>query len=342
MKRFFIGVLLFMLLLLALGGCETKPVRFQSVDTAMGTIISQQLYSVGQDPTDGVIDLLRELERNTLSRRLESAEVFQINAHAGEGGIPLTDKMGKILTDCLDVWEKSQGAFDVTICPLTELWNIDAWAAGELSGSYEIPGPEAIAHARSLCGSDKLILRMSENHTTELTLLPGMRIDLGAVGKGIAMDCLRDCLEKQDAIRAAVITVGGSVLTYGEKPDRTPWRISVTDPFDPSKACGVLTLRGSWCVSTSGDYERYVEIDGRRMHHIIDPKTGAPAQSDVRGVTILSRDGFLSDALSTACFVLGSEKGLTLAGIYGAEALFVLSDGTLVMTDGMAEYFEEK
>ena len=147
MKRFFIGVLLFMLLLLALGGCETKPVRFQSVDTAMGTVISQQLYSVGQDPTDGVIDLLRELERNTLSRRLESAEVFQINAHAGEGGIPLTDKMGKILTDCLDVWEKSQGAFDVTICPLSELWNIDAWAAGELSGSYEIPGPEEIAHA---------------------------------------------------------------------------------------------------------------------------------------------------------------------------------------------------
>jgi thiamine biosynthesis lipoprotein len=104
----------------------------------------------------------------------------------------------------------------------------------------------------------------------------------------------------------------------------------------------VLSLDGQWCVSTSGDYERYVEVDGVRYHHIIDPKTGYPADSGVSGVTVLAKDGFLSDALSTACFILGKEEGMALAEKFGALVLFVDRDGTVTMTEEMRQYFTSR
>ena len=130
-----------------------------------------------------------------------------------------------------------------------------------------------------------------------------------------------------------------SILTYGSKPEGGAWQIAVTDPLDPSESVGVLTLDGGHCVSTSGDYERYVEVDGVRYHHILDPRTGSPAHSDVAGVTIVTKDGFLSDALSTACFVLGQEEGQQLLEKYDAEGLFIDHEGTITMTEGMRQYF---
>ena len=139
--------------------------------------------------------------------------------------------------------------------------------------------------------------------------------------------------------RLGLDLVGGSILTYGSKPEGGAWQIAVTDPLDPSESVGVLTLDGGHCVSTSGDYERYVEVDGVRYHHILDPRTGSPAHSDVAGVTIVTKDGFLSDALSTACFVLGQEEGQKLLEKYDAEGLFINHEGTITMTEGMRQYF---
>ena len=104
---------------------------------------------------------------------------------------------------------------------------------------------------------------------------------------------------------------------------------------------GVLTLEGQWCVSTSGDYERFVEVDGVRYHHILDPATGRPTDSGTAGVTVLSKSGFDSDALSTACFILGPEKGMELAERYGVEVLFVGTDGSIQMSPGMEAYFRD-
>jgi thiamine biosynthesis lipoprotein ApbE len=167
----------------------------------------------------------------------------------------------------------------------------------------------------------------------------GMQMDLGAVGKGVALDEIRKTLEEYPEVSGAVISVGGSILTYGNKPEGGTWQIAVTDPLEPSQSVGVLTLDGGYCVSTSGDYERYVEVDGVRYHHILDPRTGSPARSDVAGVTIVTKDGFLSDALSTACFVLGSEEGQKLLEKYDAEGLFIDHAGTITMTEGMQQYF---
>ena len=166
-----------------------------------------------------------------------------------------------------------------------------------------------------------------------------MQLDLGAVGKGVALDEIRKTLEEHPEVSGAVISVGGSILTYGSKPEGGTWQIAVTDPLNPSDGVGILTLDGGYCVSTSGDYERYVEVDGVRYHHILDPRTGSPARSDVAGVTIITKDGFLSDALSTACFVLGQEQGKKLLEKYDAEGLFIDHEGNISMTEGMQQYF---
>ena len=174
----------------------------------------------------------------------------------------------------------------------------------------------------------------------EVFLKDGVQIDLGAVGKGIGCDEARKMLEEADA-DAAVVSVGGSILTYGKKPDGKPWKIGIANPRneDGESYLGSLTIDGTCSISTSGDYEKYVIEDGVRYHHILDQKTGYPAESGLISVTIVCDDGWLSDGLSTACFVLGYEDSLPLLETYQAEAVFVTEDKEVIVTDGLKDMF---
>ena len=338
MKKYFVTAM-GVLLLLCCGGCGSpKTEQAKNIDTAMGTVVQQNVYATENAETavSDISEILRRLEADELSRRLDTAELYAINSTAGEpAGIEVSAEMSQLLDRCLDVWRESDGALDVTIGAVVGLWDIDSWSGEGKDAAFTLPTDTELQGALSSCGGDKL--RKQE----QMLYLPeGMQIDLGAVGKGIALDRILAYLEGNENITGAIISVGGSVLTYGQKPEGSCWRVGVTDPADTAANIGTLKLEGQWCVSTSGDYERYVEVDGVRYHHIIDPATGYPADGGVAGVTILSRDGFLSDALSTACFILGAERGIPLAEHYGAEALFVGRDSSIIMTDGMREYFE--
>jgi len=343
------ATLLAMLPVFFLAGCGQKTECEKSIDTAMGTVISQTVYVTGNSATttnseinekitDVLLQELNDLEQKELSWRLESAEVARINATAGEGQTSVSPAMAEWLGRCRQISEESAGAFDVSIGRLSRLWDIDTWAAADDPQDYELPEREEIEQACALAGWQQMILEQRTNSTV-VSIPAGMQIDLGAVGKGVALDEIRKILEEYPEVSGAVISVGGSILTYGNKPEGGTWQIAVTDPLEPSQSVGVLTLDGGYCVSTSGDYERYVEVDGVRYHHILDPRTGSPARSDVAGVTIVTKDGFLSDALSTACFVLGSEEGQKLLEKYDAEGLFIDHAGTITMTEGMQQYF---
>lgn len=342
MKRFFwMAVLLGMCI--SFGGCGAEtPERVQSVDTAMGTVIQQSIYKVGKDADNAgeIMELIRSLEEDLLSRRLETSEVYAVNQSAGspEGQI-ISEELARMLEQCLEMTDHSDGAFDVTLGPVIRLWDIDGWAAGLEEGEFQIPSEEELTRALALCGSRKMRLERGES-AARLYLEEGMELDLGAVGKGLALTEVLAYLKEHSAISGAVISVGGSVLTYGEKPDGAGWRVGVADPREPASNLGVIVLEGQWCVSTSGDYERYVEAGGIRYHHILDPATGYPADSGLCSVTVVTKDGLLSDALSTACFVLGREKGMELARLYGAEAMFISSDGSISMTPGMEAIFQ--
>ena len=165
-------------------------------------------------------------------------------------------------------------------------------------------------------------------------------LDLGAVGKGIACDVAQNYLKQQKEVSGAVIAVGGSILLYGSKADGTNWNVAVQNPRgQDGEAMGVLSLSGTTNVSTSGDYEKYFMQNGKRYHHILDPSTGYPAESGLISVTVVSDNGLLSDGLSTACFVLGKEKGQKLLETYGAEGIFIDQNKKVTVTKGLKDKF---
>ena len=162
-------------------------------------------------------------------------------------------------------------------------------------------------------------------------------LDLGAVGKGIACDVAQNYLKQQKEVSGAVIAVGGSILLYGSKVDGTNWNVAVQNPRGKDgEAMGVLSLSGTTNVSTSGDY--FMQ-NGKRYHHILDPSTGYPAESSLISVTVVSDNGLLSDGLSTACFVLGKEKGERLLETYGAEGVFIDQNKKVTVTKGLKDKF---
>ena len=346
-RFFFAFFVVFTLIAASLAGCtpggmasgKGRSASKQSLtDTAMGTIVSMTVYP-GDNMTEEEAkellrekkDLVRSLEETLLSRKLETAELWKINQSAGDKeGMPISERLSGILRECFQVSEDSGGAFDVSVGPLVLLWRMDERAAGEEAAM--VPAAEEIGRAAALCGRGKVSLSDGR-----ITLAEGACLDLGAVGKGIALDEIAKSLDGTDV--SGVFSLGGSILTYGEKPDGSPWRVGIVDPRDPSKTLGNLELSGQWCVSTSGDYERFFEVEGLRYHHLLDPATGYPVRSGLRSVTILSRSGFLSDALSTACFVLGREKGMELAEKCQAEILLVEEDGTIFMSEGLKSIF---
>lgn len=325
-----------------LSGCSAKNIKVTGTNTAMGTVVQETLYvtdeNVGQEVISRLQEELERLEKEWLSWRVEESQVAILNSKAGlPQGMIVDTELYAYLEEIWKISKESNGALDVTVGTVTGLWNLDEWA-GNSNQWQEYPVPEKSQVEKRLkhTGYEKVTLDEGR-----ILIQEGISLDLGAVGKGIACDKIGQYLALQKEIKGAVISVGGSVVTYGSKPDGTAWNVAVMHPRKEGAYLGTLSLLGEWYVATSGDYERYVEKDGQRYHHIMNPMTGYPADSGLCSVTIVSDSGLLSDALSTACFVLGPEKGLQLAQRMDVEALFVTTEQEIIMTEGMIEYFKE-
>lgn len=325
-------------------GCgKESAVRHSLADTAMGTLVNMTFYSENlpeeelKELEDSLLAEIRGKERDLLSWREESSEVFRVQQEMEPAGVSISEELFELLRECREVEEDSDGAFTPALGALTRLWNMDGQALLP-SEETRVPSEEEIRAALGHCGPDHM--KLTEGR---LFLEEGTFLDLGAVGKGYMLDRIREELSEKASASGkslwGVVSLGGSVLTYGEKPDGTPWKVAVADPEDPGETIGCLELEGNWCVSTSGDYERFFEKDGVRYHHILDPSTGYPAESGLRSVTILSESGLLSDALSTACFVLGQERGTKLAEKYGAGILTVDERGEICCNPKMETVF---
>lgn len=372
-KKFKIAVLCLCLGSL-LSGCTLATQKYESTGVGMGTIISQTIYVKGNaKEVSAKIDALVLAVENEISWRIETSEISGMNASAGNNsGYAVSKELAADLRTAWQVSEDSGGAFDLTIAPVVRLWDIDTWAtmsAEEIGGKVtgDVTGDDEANNEGEPDNNGSIILPTEAEIRDKLSLtgyanvtiddnmiyLPeGYMLDMGAVGKGMTCDRILALLQGDVAplsgtepisdlanVQGAVISLGGNILTYGEKPDGSAWKVGVVNPMEPDTYLGTLTLTGTNFVTTSGDYERYVEIDGVRYHHIIDPATGYPADSGIRGVTILSDNGLLGDALSTACFVLEPEKAMGLARKYGVEILLVTDEGELIMSEGMERIF---
>ena len=326
-----------------LSGCGRKSIQVNATNTAMGTVVQHTLYvsdaSAGETVISKIQNELERLEEECLSWRIEESQVAIINRQAGQpDDVPVDGELYGYLEEIWKVSEESGGALDVTVGQVTRLWNLDEWAGQQNKWQeYPLPDKEQIEELLKNTGFEKV--KISEGR---MQIPKFMSLDLGAVGKGIACDRIGTYLKTQEGVNGAVISVGGSVVTYGSKPDGSPWNVAIMHPREEGAYLGTLSLQGEWYIATSGDYERYVEKDGKRYHHIMNPATGYPEDSGLCSVTILSDSGLLSDALSTACFVLGPEEGLKLAEDMGVEALLVTTELEILMTDGMKKYFKER
>lgn len=284
----------------------------------MGTAVSEKLYGGNNKIISGIEAEIDSLEHK-ISWRIPDSVIAGLNE---SGSAVLDEELSLWLSGTMELAASSKGAFDLTLRPLISLWGIEG-------DSPKVPSRSDIEKCLSLVGYDRVSMK-----EREIQLLPGTEIDLGAVGKGIALDVAAEYL-KGTEVHAATITVGGSVLTYGDKPDGD-WRIALQAPDKSTgEAIGVLSLSGTHYISTSGDYEKFFVENGVTYHHIFDSHTGYPADSGLHSVTVLCGNGLLSDGLSTACFVLGYEDSIPLLEQYNAQAVFVFKDGSVYWTEGL-------
>lgn len=282
---------------------------------AMNTFVSAKVKGfAAKDAAGGISTLVRELDSKQLSRYTSGSEISRINS---EAETVLSDEVRDYITELLEVGKMSGGKFDIALGAVSDLWSFN--------DSPRVPSTDELSEALSRSGSDKLSLSGNT-----LTRADGCIIDLGSAGKGIALDKVKSYLSDKK-ISSAVVSVGGSVLLYG----KGSFNVGVRDPWGEAGRSVMTVKLGAGCVSTSGSYERCFEQGGKRYHHILDPDTGLPVENGLVSVTVISDSGLLSDALSTACFVLGAEGGAKLAAKYGCEAIFITEDKKVICTDGI-------
>ena len=315
-----ICVLLSLALLLLCGGCGTQPQTVRKDLFAMDTLMFFQVYSEDPAVCDGCIEIIQSLEAE-LSATDPASALSAINA---DGSGPLSDRAAVLLERTLEISGETNGALDPTVYPLSQLW-------GFPTKDYRQPTEAEINAALTHVGWQNI---SCQNGTVRLT--NGAQLDLGAVVKGYAGQLCADYLLQQGV--AGSINLGGNAQTVGDKPDGTPWQIGIADPDHTAAPIAVLQLQGTNAIVTSGDYQRCFEQDGIRFHHIMDPATGRPADTQLRSVTVVCQDGLRADALSTALFVMGMEEAADFwRQTRDFEAVFINTDREIFVTAGLAE-----
>lgn len=327
------ALLLFLLLILLFGrNGKGQAEIYERTDILMGTSFHGTVYGGKREVLPDLAEELRRLETEQLSWREETSEIARINFSAGKEPYEnIGAEVSGYLVDILDIADRSGGALDPTIGNISRLW--------DFGGVNErLPEKGEIGTFLEKTGYEKL--QVSEN---SIFIPEGMSLDLGAVGKGIGADRAADFIKKQDGIEGAVIALGGSIALIGSKPDQAPWNLAIANPRgEEGEILGLLKLSGEQFISTSGDYEKYFEVDEKRYHHILNPKTGYPAESGLISVTVVCESGLKSDGLSTACFVLGLERGMELLKEYGAEGVLVDEEKNVYITEGLKSLFDLK
>jgi len=294
---------------------------------AMDTFMS--FSATGKRAEEAVDAAMKEVQRldALLSTGNPSSEVSAVNTH---GGGEVSEDTANLIRAAMDMYKTTGGLFDFTIYPLTKLW-------GFTTKKYHVPSDEEIASILPLIDASKTTL--DNNH---VKLGESQEIDFGGIAKGYASTRVMEIFREYE-ITSGLVSLGGNIETLGAKPDGAPWRIGVQNPESEQGAyLGVLEVTDK-AVVTSGGYERYFEENGRTYIHIIDPRTGRPAESDLLSATIVSGDGTLADGLSTALFIMGlhdaQEFWKTNSKTINFEVVLVDTNGKVYVSEGLNDSF---
>jgi len=277
-----------------INGCDNSPRLYKDSRLMMGTFV--EVISPEEKAAAIAFGEIKRIE-GLLSKYDPSSEVSRLNS---AGQLKVSRETYDIIARSKEFWALSNGAFDITVGSLVELW-------GFKDKKYYFPLKTEITQTLKRVGTDKIILDPVDNLVK--FAVSGMQIDLGAIAKGYAVGCAAKKL-RENGIKSCLINAGGQIYCLGLKSGK-PWLVGIADPAKKGIS-GKLSLVNK-AVSTSGDYEQFFIKDGIRYGHIFDPRSGMPADSSVASVTVVSDDSLVSDALTTAIFVLGEEKGRALA-----------------------------
>jgi len=309
---------------LFIAGCS-KPDRTQS-EFVMSTICSITLYDEGKPQVyQDVFARLREIE-SRMSVFIEGSDVDRINKAAGIEAVEVNPDVFYVIERAVHYAELSGGAFDPAVGPITALWGI----GGE---NPRVPAREEIERVLPLVNWRDI--ELDGDNKAVFLKKPGMALDLGAVAKGYAADEAAAIIKKA-RITKAIINIGGNILTVGEKKDGSLWRIGVQDPLGARGSYIGIVRASEKSLVTSGVYERFFVADGIHYHHIFSPSLGYPADNHLLSVSIITDVSMYADALSTAVFVLGYEKGRAFVeSLEGVDAIFVFEDRSVYATKGL-------
>lgn len=321
-KKFFAALLLISLLIPLVSCYDTDEYQSRTV-FAMNTVIEINI-SADKDVSELLLEcenIIYEIE-NTVSKTKPDSDVYKLNSNSSA---VCNSTTLDIINKALSVSNTTDFAFDITLEPIIELWN-------SIDGQETLPDELELCELLENTGVGKVTVE-----SDLVSLGDGTRIDLGGIAKGYAAQKVVDYIKENTdeyGVHGGIVSFGGAVSTFGRKQTGTDYKIAVRDPINTSESIGYISLKNDTHISVSGDYERYVTVGDTKYHHIIDRKTGYPAQSGIKSVAVVCEDGTLCDALSTALFVMGYEKSSKLyeKNIFEFEAVFVLSDGSIKTT----------
>ena len=287
----------------------------------MGTVVTVKLFGFGaKNDLDKIETEINGLENSVLSWRKEGSDVYRINKGSGTQ-VSVSPDTVKIIGQCIDISDDCGGVFDITIGNVTKLW--------DFGGNHQrLPSDDEIKTALGSVGYKNVSISGNA-----VQIKKGQSLDLGAVGKGFVCDKIKELLDK-GRTKSAVVSVGGSLLIYGNRT----FSVGIVNPDNDKQSMGTLKLKDT-CVSTSGNYEKYFEQDGKRYHHILNATTGYPATSEFKSVTVVCESGLISDALSTVCYIAGYRKSIEILKKFDAEAVFIFNNNAVRVTDGLSGKF---
>lgn len=329
-KRSFKFLALLLLLGLSVSGCGKKAEaeKHEKQLFAMDTVMFLTAY--GEEGDNALLiasDLINNLASD-LDPEEEGSSVYTLN-HSHGKPVEVSADCLSVLKTALEVWKSTGGALDPALYPLIRTW-------GFTTGDYHVPEPSEIDALLEEKKTDAIVF---DNTTAKLP--ENTMVSFGALAKGYAAQKAADAMAKE-GVTEAILSLGGNVQTLGStRPDGKAWQVAVTDPRNTGNYVGTLSV-GQTAVVTSGGYQRFFEQDGKTYIHILDPSTGAPVNNDLLSVTVVTPDGCLADALSTALFVMGEEDALNYCSrCEQVECVLITRDNRVVVTEGLADVFTE-
>lgn len=307
---------------------------------AMDTYMEFTAYGKNSEKAvDAAIEEVQKLDA-MLSAENSKSEVYALNE---QGNLQATDDLAELILRGKEIYQETDGLFDDTIYPVMKLW-------GFPTGNYHVPTAAEVQKKLALVDGNKVEIqtrdsdekgRDSKEKTKFVTLGADQQIDFGGIAKGYTGQKLAELFQEY-GVSSALVSLGGNIQAIGTKPDGSSWKVGIRDPKGGQQDyIGVLSVENQ-AVVTSGGYERYFEEDGKTYIHIINPRTGYPADGDLLSVTIVSKDGTLADGMSTALYIMGYEKACQFWRQHREEfnVILVTDDGKIHISENLKENFQ--